>query len=326
MLRRPFSLSTVTAVCMLACVGDAAAASGGELQVCITTGGAIRASEACKTNERVFVAASQRRLNELRGDLASLQGRIAALKSRVRELKAANLVQQATLDTFTELLAGVSRPDDDTFRITGNLQVVNGTGFTDACPPDTTPTPPCAEPNGLGNLIVGYNADAAGIARTGSHNVVVGDGHTYTATSGFVSGSNSSLTGTRAFIGGGNGNTASGEFAFVAGGRGNLAGAADTFASGRSNRAAERFSFIGGGVSNTAESTATFVGGGRFNHAVGNESFVGGGTSNFATGIESFIAGGSNNTASGFRSVIAGGTEQTAPVTCAWIITTSFGC
>ena len=49
-----------------------------------------------------------------------------------------------------------------------NVQIVDGTG-------DTGGTP-----NGLGNLIVGYNA-SSGDTRTGSHNLVVGDLHTYTS-------------------------------------------------------------------------------------------------------------------------------------------------
>jgi hypothetical protein len=55
---------------------------------------------------------------------------------------------------------------------------------------------PEVAPNGLGNLIVGQNLlpnkDNAfrqyGVYRTGSHNLVVGDGHRYTGTNGFVAG------------------------------------------------------------------------------------------------------------------------------------------
>ena len=50
-----------------------------------------------------------------------------------------------------------------TVQIAGaNLQIVSGAGSTDA------------PPNGLGNLIIGYNEATAGQTRTGSHNVVIG--------------------------------------------------------------------------------------------------------------------------------------------------------
>src|SRR5205823_3933580 len=49
--------------------------------------------------------------------------------------------------------------------------------------------------NGLGNLVVGYNAntDAANHVlpaghRVGSHNLIVGDGHSYLSSGGFVAG------------------------------------------------------------------------------------------------------------------------------------------
>jgi hypothetical protein len=74
------------------------------------------------------------------------------------------------------VLSGVSRTGD-TLRISGvNVQIVNGTGSTDNL-------------NGLGNLIVGYNTDNGNDAtRTGSHNLVGGDEHSYTSDSGIASG------------------------------------------------------------------------------------------------------------------------------------------
>ena len=60
--------------------------------------------------------------------------------------------------------------------ITGaNLRIVNGLGATDCTDAQDNPIPDC--PNGLGNLIVGYN-EPRGFedVRTGSHNVVVGQG------------------------------------------------------------------------------------------------------------------------------------------------------
>ena len=43
--------------------------------------------------------------------------------------------------------------------------------------------------NAKGNLILGYNSAGLEILeRTGSHNVIIGDGHAYTSTGGLVSG------------------------------------------------------------------------------------------------------------------------------------------
>ena len=80
-----------------------------------------------------------------------------------------------------------------TFKIQGddaifegcNVVVRNGTGSTTI-------------PNGLGNVIVGYDEPSQGYEpapRTGSHNVVVGDGHAYAATSGIVTGSENKILG-----------------------------------------------------------------------------------------------------------------------------------
>jgi hypothetical protein len=61
-----------------------------------------------------------------------------------------------------------------------NVHVQSGSGSTSAMPT-----------NGLGNLIVGYNEGAhAG----GSHNLVVGEEHTYTSWGGLVAGFFNSIT------------------------------------------------------------------------------------------------------------------------------------
>ena len=86
-----------------------------------------------------------------------------------------------------ELLAGVSRVqlDDgqggtaETIRFDGvNLQVTNGTGRTGQ------------EPNGTGNLIVGYNRTPVDrpADRTGSHNIVCGDQNNYTSWGSLITG------------------------------------------------------------------------------------------------------------------------------------------
>jgi hypothetical protein len=106
--------------------------------------------------------------------------------------------------------------------------------------------------NGLGNVIVGYNADN-GDTRTGSHNVVIGDQHSWTSSASLLAGLNNIL---------------SGEYSFIAGGVG--------------NEASGTTSFVGGGQHSTANGVRSFVGGGFHNTVSGVNSFVGGGANNTA--------------------------------------------
>jgi hypothetical protein len=83
-----------------------------------------------------------------------------------------------------------------------NLHIVNGLGRTDCGEPDT-PVPDC--PNGLGNLIVGYN-EPRGFGediRTGSHNVVVGQEHNFSRFGGWWSAGLTPSVGTSPLLVGG---------------------------------------------------------------------------------------------------------------------------
>lgn len=65
------------------------------------------------------------------------------------------------------------------------VELVNGLGST-GCGPEDEPIPDC--PNGLGNLIVGYNESRGGSdIRTGSHNVVMGQGNNFSRFGGLGS-------------------------------------------------------------------------------------------------------------------------------------------
>jgi len=88
--------------------------------------------------------------------------------------------------------------------------------------------------NGKGNLIVGYNELNAissdgtkiitgGTDRSGSHNIIVGPGHSYSAHSGIVVGAANSITGEYSSVTGGYENVASGYAASVSGGHKNSA-------------------------------------------------------------------------------------------------------
>lgn len=108
-----------------------------------------------------------------------LRHQVESLNQRVSDL-------EEEIAALRELLGTLSIEDAGrTLRLTGvNLQIVDGTGDTDG------------PPNGLGNLIVGYNERfVLDQETTGSHNLVVGRGHTYTSTGGIVAGQTNAIRG-----------------------------------------------------------------------------------------------------------------------------------
>jgi hypothetical protein len=133
------------------------------------------------------------------GKVLSLPDRFAAIERKLAPL---------TFDAATNEVV-----------ITGaNLRIINGLGQTD-CGPQDHPIPDC--PNGLGNLIVGYNEPREGEEnrRTGSHHVVVGPQHNFSSVGGLVVGRQNEIRGAFASVSGGVRNTAAGEHASVSGGR-----------------------------------------------------------------------------------------------------------
>src|SRR5262249_49764523 len=151
--------------------------------------------------------------------------RLASLESQIKTL-------QARVDALEALLSGVTRTDDQmgsTLLFTGmNLQVVNGSGSTNT-------------PNGLGNVIIGYNRPRNGVTdRRGSHDLVIGDSHVYAGTSGVVVGRWNDLRGANSFV--------SGELNGVSGG--------DSFVAGGQENGADQWSFVGGGQENSARNSS----------------------------------------------------------------------
>lgn len=91
-----------------------------------------------------------------------------------------------------------------------NVHIQNGRGVT-------------YRKNGKGNLIVGYNRENCEVCqRTGSHNVIIGDSHSWTKFSGFVAGQGNSLLSARSSILGGINNVAQKVDAVIAGGCGQI--------------------------------------------------------------------------------------------------------
>ena len=184
---------------------------------------------------------------------------------------------------------------NNTVLISGaNLQVVSGEGLTDA------------PVNGTGNIIIGYDENTSD-DKSGSHNLVVGRGHTYSSYGGFVAGQDNSITGNYTSISGGANNTASGYQSSVSGGYDNTASGYQSSVSGGHNNTAEGFhsSVLGG--NNTASGIDSSVSGGANNDASGDDSSVSGGRSNTASGEASSVSGGNINTASEELSSVSGG-------------------
>jgi len=204
----------------------------------------------------------------------------------------------------TNFLPCASQVGTEVFFTGCNVNIRSGSGSTDGAV------------NGLGNLIVGYNANTGAHDRSGSHNVVVGDEHTYSSFGGLVAGSHNSITGRFASVTGGGFNTASGDHSSVsAGGFNSASGDNSSVSGGYSNSALGLDASVSGGANNTASGIQASVSGGQFNTAGDPEFFplggvmasVSGGVGNLANGSWSSVSGGANNTASGDRASVSGG-------------------
>lgn len=258
------------------------------------------------------------RLNRaLQQRIQDLEQQVATLQALVLGNAALDLGAFVSVVNVTQDVNGVPT-DLPTIRLEGvNLQIVNGTGQTipvDTLGPDG--------PNGLGNLIIGYDeagtggqtcsdgrftsifacetagAVAAVSHKSGTHNLVVGAEHNYSQAAGAVLGFANQINGTAATVTGGLGNVASGIRASVSGGSANVASGEE--------------SSVSGGDSNEARNGSASVSGGVDNTASGLEASVSGGADNRATGTGASVSGGRDNTASGNFSSVLGGTDNDA--------------
>ena len=177
---------------------------------------------------------------------------------------------------------------------------------------------------GLGNLVIGYDENDGTKIKSGSHNLVVGDLHSYTGYSGIVSGSANTLSGDIGAVIGGTGNTASEEGATITGGYSNTAsGLYSHVSSGFNNIASGDYSSVISGTDNTAsgERSSTLSGynnnAGAFYSAIlgGHEApplgnIYSGGYGGIVTGNYSVVSGGINNTSDGNYAVVAEALEM----------------
>ncbi len=208
-----------------------------------------------------------------------------------------------------------------------NVQIVNGQGNTNTV-------------NGVGNLIVGYNAerpsgvrseecssgehtsqsDCEGAGQTwalnhksGSHNIVVGDQHNYSSFAGTVLGFQNTSNRDAASVVGGYQNSARGKYSSVAGGQLNRAsGFSSSTCGGLSNLASGINASVSGGFANKATGQSSSVSGWNGNEANEHTAAVSGGVGNKANALNSSVSGGVQNTASGTDASVSGGANNNA--------------
>lgn len=239
------------------------------------------------------------------GDISTFGFNLSTLQAQVDALP--------DVSGLFDIFAGVSRiavdhdndlitPDVDTIRFEGvNLQIVNGLGETDGVPDGFNTEPGVV--NGTGNLIIGYNEPrfiGGSSEKTGSHNLVLGEEHSYSSFGGLVAGFRNTISARGASVSGGAGNTASGPRASVSGGSGSTAsGNISSVSGGSSNTASGDFSSVSGGPNNTASGPHSSVSGGAGNEASAFSSSVSGGDGNIASGDQSSVSGGLGHIADG---------------------------
>ncbi len=166
------------------------------------------------------------------------------------------------------------------------------------------------------NVIGGYNGNSVTDGRVGA---TIGGGgasgaiNRVTDNYGTVGGGGGNTASGNATVGGGYQNTASGGEATIGGGWLNTAsGGFATIGGGYTNTASNYYATVGGGSSNTASGEFTTVSGGRDNTASGESATVGGGVENTAVYTGTTVSGGWNNSASLDYAAVGGGAGNTA--------------
>jgi len=174
-------------------------------------------------------AAAQVTVGQLQARIVALENLAATLKANIDAEAAARVAADDTLQqnidngampqNLLDLASYVSVDPGTLNDLAGphvifsgaNVHVRNGRGQT-------------ATTNGLGNLIVGYDEPGWNLsARTGSHNIVVGELHGYVSYGGLVAGFDNTISGPHGSVSGGTSNIASGGLASVSGGNNNTA-------------------------------------------------------------------------------------------------------
>src|SRR5262245_52488933 len=155
------------------------------------------------------LAALQTRVTTLEGQVSGLQTTVSAQADQITSLQSAVANLQDVQVDLQNKLQFVSVSGTEMFITGANLSIRSGAGTTGGTP------------NGLGNLVVGYNENFLPPfvqPRSGSHNIVVGTANGYSSFGGIVAGQGNRISAPYASVSGGTGNTASGTWASVSGG------------------------------------------------------------------------------------------------------------
>lgn len=194
-----------------------------------------------------------------------------------------------------------------------NLFVQSGSGHTD----DNTTRyigDGSGSLTGLGNLVIGYDEDYdSDSTKSGSHNLIIGAGHSYSSFGGLLSGYANAISGEGSLVIGGQLNEASGAQSAVIAGDGNAAGGAlAVMVGGTQNTGSGSSSLLLGGADNVASAEYAAVFGGQNSEASGYSAAISGGYANLASSNYATVGGGGYNTASGIGSAVSGGLRNEA--------------
>ena len=206
-------------------------------------------------------------ISEMESDIAANRSDVESVASRTTSTEAEIADIDDHVERAEQLLTYVSVNDTGDVTFTGtNVLIQNGSEETTMA-------------NEKGNLIIGYNATSSGgLERTGSHNLIIGDGHSFTSTGGLITGDGNTLSGANSAIIAGSGHTVSGATASAI-----------------------------SGANNTVLQTGAVAAGGQFNTLSGAWSAAIAGTLHDISGHYSAVLGGHTGTISGERGALVGG-------------------
>jgi len=241
----------------------------------------------------------------------ALQDRVDKLEKKVKKLEA-KLQYVRVADGTINGLAGPHMIIEGC-----NVHVRDGSGHTynEEKESGDSAAKALPVPQKLGNLIVGYNEEpsTAGPGRDGSHNLIVGRGHSYSQVGCVVFGEENTVSGIASSVTAGLLNKATSDYTSVCGGRQNEASnVLATVSGGSENTASGNFSSVSGGHLNTAFGSSSSVSGGDTNIAFGGSSSVSGGSHGAANGTSSSVSGGYGNAPTGNYASVSGGLSGAA--------------
>jgi len=223
----------------------------------------------------------------LRVEMESKDAALQSLRLELEDIRSRRMLSEMDMG-FLDCIDKENSDGDDIFFDGCNVHITSGEPYDN---------PYYQEINGKGNLIIGYNeddprTDSPERDMTGSHNLIIGDVHTYSSYGGLVAGIGNRITSPYSTVSGGERNEASGYASSVSGGRDNKASGYDSSISGgKTNTASGDYSSVLGGIKNQAKGKDAVVTGGFNNKAIGYAASVGGGKGNKAGEKFSVVTG-----------------------------------